>query len=282
MILCTCFSVYLRHVVHYAFACCLWELSNEAPSFFPVPVLQSPALNLGCFCSYATGIRNDVWGMMIKMSKLRTVCKAQDLWDHPLWGASSWAFESISIWSWLTNGLPIDINHFYKHPIFGGQQFWAMARQEPETTWLWPWPCWSLCFGAWNHGRRCPLSKLRCQAPFTLLQKCWLRLGHCRFEHCDWGQDWNFIRTKPQVLGHFLQVRHFQLTPHHVQGHKVSAKIVHRYGESAQLEPLTLQLQFFRSQQSCGVAWDPGWGVAWDPDRSNSAGQKTWQPPLWL
>jgi hypothetical protein len=87
----------------------------------------------------------------------------------------------------------------------------------------------------------------------------------------------NFIRTKPQVLGHFteastLQVRHFQLTPHHVQGHKVSAKIIHRYGESAQLEPLTLQLQFFRSQQSCGVAWDP--------DRSNSAGQKTWQPPL--
>eukprot|EP00435_Cladocopium_sp_Y103_P036935 s2240_g9.t1 len=38
-----------------------------------------------------------------------------------------------------------------------------------------------------------------------------------------------------------------------VEGHRVSAKIVHRYGETAQLEPLTLQLQFFRSQQSCGV-----------------------------
>lgn len=38
-----------------------------------------------------------------------------------------------------------------------------------------------------------------------------------------------------------------------VEGHKVSAKIVHRDAERVQLEALTLQLHFFRSQQSCGV-----------------------------
>ena len=79
----------------------------------------------------------------------------------------------------------------------------------------------------------------------------------CRSDHCDLlgVKIEHLIPTKPQLLGALKAstLRHFQ-TPG-LQGHRVSAKILHRDGASAQLEPLTLQLHFFRSQ-SCGVAWD--------------------------